>query len=313
MQVPRLDPPEASNEFRLPAYLGKELFLVPPKPEHKCSICHRVPQRAMKAKCCGRICCKPCASTAKTCPVHKLAKFVLHAELNQEIARLTVRCPNYAIGCLWKKPVNQLKNHLLNHCTIPCPYSSLGCKESVTNASITEHLQKSVIEHLDQVRQGVTTLSDLNSRLVNLENQVSVQSTPPQSFLVPEVSKHVTATSGWISPSFYSHQFGCKLHLVLWLSSSQSILNLELVHDEGVNDDMLKWPCKGKVTIKIVNHGRKKLNFTLDKAAGSSSSHTFPLLRKESSAPFTLNDVLCLKVEIVSLESPHLGWGWTDV
>ena len=167
----------------------------------------------------------------------------------------------------------------------------------------------------------MVTLSELNSRLVSLENQVSVQCTPPQLFLVREVSKRVSATSGWISPSFYSHQLGCKLHLVLWFSASQSILNLEIVHDEGVNDDVLKWPCKGKVTIKIVNqvsdsnHCRKELKFTLNKAAGFTASYTFSLLRKESSVSYILNDILYLKVECVSIESPlpWLGMDWCVV
>ena len=193
-----------------------------------------------------------------------------------------------------------------DHLKIPFPYRSLGCKENVLNTSHSEHVPKGELDSLDQGKQAMITLSELNSRLVSLENQVSVQCTPPQFFLVREVSKHVTATSGWISPSFYSHQFGCKLHLVLWLSSSQSILNLEIVHDEGVNDDVLKWPCKGKVTIKIVNqvndssHCRKELKFEFNRITGSLlSSHAFPVT-EETYMP---KGVMCLKVVSVSVES----------
>ena len=217
-------------------------------------------------------------------------------------------CINNNANCLHMQELklDECSEEANGHLTIPdFPSSSSGYNELDS-----EDLKKRVFELLDQLKQAVITLSELNSRLVSLENQVSVQCTPPQFFLVREVSKHVTAMSGWISPSFYSHQFGCKLHLVLWLSSSQSILNLEIVHDEGVNDDMLKWPCKGKVIIKIVNqvndsnHCRKGLKFTLSKTAGSISSHAFSLLRKEPSVSYIENDVLFLKVKFVSIELP---------
>lgn len=279
------------------------------KSDQKCTICHRVPRKAKKSKCCEKVYCEPCASNAKVCPTHEQKlTFFTHSELNTELAKLMVRCKNHNKGCVWKKPAKQLKDHLLLLCEIPCPYSNLGCKSSVTNSTISNHMTGSTLDHLDMVRKNVESLTDLRSQL---KNDVSAQYIPQRLFMIFPVSEHCSAELGWTSPSFYMRQLGCKVHLVMWFSASQSVMNTNVVHDEGVNDDSLEWPCRGTMVIEIVNqtkdenHSQHTMNFMLDKEVGSLSSHCQLVPGRISL--YIVQDKVYVRVVRVSIDS-QIPW-----
>ena len=279
------------------------------KSDQKCTVCHRVPRKARKSKCCETVYCEPCAAKASPCLIHQQEHiFGTHPELNDELSKLMVRCKNHTKGCVWNKPSNQLKDHLLSSCEIPCPYSNLGCKATVTNRTISKHMESSAIDHLDSLRKSAESLMELNSQL---KNDVSAQYIPQRLFMIFPVSEHKSTESGWVSPSFYIRQLGCKVHLVMWFSGSQTVMNTNVVHDEGVNDDSLEWPCRGTMVIEIVNqakdekHSQHTMNFILDKEAGCFSSHCQLVPVRKSL--YIVKDKAYVRVVRVSIDS-QIPW-----
>ena len=79
----------------------------------------------------------------------------------------------------------------------------------------------------------------------------------PVSFTMPNFEQKKIFSSSWYSPSFYTHPRGYKMCLNVeansWGDSKGSHVGVALYMMPGDDDNILKWPFRGEITIQLLN------------------------------------------------------------
>ena len=95
--------------------------------------------------------------------------------------------------------------------------------------------------------------AQLQAKLENIqqENETCGLRTPPLTFHIPSLSSYQSPCLPWRSRSFYTHQLGYRVNLLVQVEGTGVCIGL--APEQGVNDDYLRWPVSGKMDIQLLN------------------------------------------------------------
>ena len=188
---------------------------------------------------------------------------------------LPIICPNRCSES--RVPFDQVEVHLkaCSEQEVPCDYATLGCKVRMKRHLLAEHLMSSKDQHLTAALATVTQLQATVQRQQDQLSTVGVKadgegSTPwlANTLLYPAapwvaavenftLKKREGADVFLYSKPFYSAVGGYKFCLKVYpngMSSGHGThLSVYLCLMRGENDDQLKWPFDGSVTVTMLN------------------------------------------------------------
>ena len=178
----------------------------------------------------------------------------------QSLYQLKVRCTHQKEGCEWTGGLGDLDNHLnldpqpaiqLEGCSyilIECRYHFAGCTVRLPRKEIPDHLEENTQRHFTLLEAKYNVMSRNLDRIK--ENIHSCFPTPPVTFTMKnyyrtlcnreELTMVDNFEPAWVSPPFYTHQFGYKMCLQVDLDL-HSPLSLEVHLMKGEFDDKVKW------------------------------------------------------------------------
>ena len=218
-----------------------------------------------------------CAHRKYNCP------YCFHQDTYQEITTTHfTRCPEMPLPCpggcgrrgLVRRNVAQ---HLTADCPgelVACTYAIAGCQEIVKRKNLKKHL-KDKDQHLDTVMASHLALSFLVRDIlttVNSGSQQKVEATrlplafrpwlqttptcyprPPWVIKMEGFQEKKENDEVWYSDPVYSHIGGYKMCLKVHANGKGNSISMQILLMTGDNDDNLKWPFKGTITVSLLN------------------------------------------------------------
>ena len=208
-----------------------------------------------------------------------------HEGTYEEITRdHWLQCQKYPLECPNKcceEVIERrfLKRHLDQDCPlqeIECEFSYAGCGSKVKRMRMQEHMDGSVKEHLhtlakyskdlqESMNELRTSAESTKTQLHALSiaiNQISPQPIiiPPPQIVMSNFEEHKNNNVRWYSPSFYTHIGGYKICLHIdangWGDAQGTHVGVSMFMMRGEFDDLLQWPFKGVVRVRLVNQQR---------------------------------------------------------
>jgi len=162
---------------------------------------------------------------------------------------------------------------------VQCEYYDVGCMKELYRKDLMEHNQENSEEHLAQCRLKIRKLeqtlyqfnmsgiyqANISARgtwCVHLGELAMITDTSgeqvcPVIVKVPEFASMKRDNKQWYSNSFYTHDHGYKLRLLVYPAGygdcKGTHLSVFLCLMKGPHDDELKWPLRGKFELKLLN------------------------------------------------------------
>ena len=210
----------------------------------------------------------------------------------EECPKLPLPCPN---KCRKNKTV--LREDMEAHrkeCPlemIQCEYHSVGCKRvKLARKDMEKHKKQKMEQHLmmtkdeltDTKVQLATSLKQitnltilLNAQLTKTTNSIDVRpiyldaiatalmlgnQVCPVTIKMSEFNEKKSKETQWYSDSFYTHNKGYKMSLLIYPAGSGDSkgthLSVYLYLMKGPHDDELTWPLRGEFEVKLLNQTR---------------------------------------------------------
>lgn len=210
--------------------------------------------------------------------------------------KFPTRCPN---GCDELLCRSEVKRHVATLCqlqAVRCEFEHAGCTEPLRRRDVEKHMDTSLRSHLEIVashskrrdrefealKDQVQVLTNIvATQHKNLHGEVVASTSADIGFVKPRTMTlqnfqqfRRTKKDYWTSPAFYSHIGGYKMCLVVYPGAENSeFVGVYLKMLEGEYDNVLTWPFRGKVEIRMVNSHESGANH-IDKVLLDESSYT---------------------------------------
>ena len=141
------------------------------------------------------------------------------------------------------------------------PYTALDSQGDCTKAYVRgDTIQLQISEVVDSLQP-----SRLERHILSTFDQISL-CTPPHQFVMTDFEQHKERGHCWNSPSFYTHQEGYRMCLVVntdgFGDGIETHTSVATCLMRGEYDSRLKWPFQGTVTIQLVNQLEDKEHHT---------------------------------------------------
>ena len=155
----------------------------------------------------------------------------------------------------------------LKGCGNNMPYTALGSQGDCTKAYVRDDtIQLQISEVVDSLQA-----SRLERHILSTFDQISL-CMPPHQFVMTDFEQHKKRGHCWNSPSFYTHQEGYRMCLLVdtdgFGDGIGTHISVATCLMRGEYDSRLKWPFRGTVTIQLVNqlednkHHTVTINYT---------------------------------------------------
>lgn len=214
--------------------------------------------------------------------------------------KFPTRCPS---GCDELLCRSEVERHVATVCrlqAVKCEFEPAGCMALLCRKDLEKHMDNNIKFHLE-ILAGHSKRKDrefeaLKAQVQVLTNLVATQHKnlhqvvagssvnigfvkPPTMTLQNFQELRRTKNDYWTSPVFYSHIGGYKMCLVVYPGAENSeFVGVYLKMLEGKYDDMLTWPFRGKVEIRMVNSHESDTNH-IDKVLLDASSYSMETFR----------------------------------
>ena len=176
-------------------------------------------------------------------------------------------CP---AGCRKTVKRGDMKHHLAT-CEeelVACKYSQMGCDLVIKRKDLNKHLQDEKDGHLEKALVTVSGLTMALSRSFLGEpyelpfrhwlcSKPSCYPHPPLIIRMDNFDIMKKQNKIWFSASFYSHFGGYKMYLHVYANGfgdgKGTHVSVFTYLMKGENDDNLKWPFRGTITVTLLN------------------------------------------------------------
>ena len=186
---------------------------------------------------------------------------------------MKIRCPNDGCGEITERRDILQHRQMCVHEEVFCKYLNIGCKKKFLRKDLEDHHNDSQ-QHLqlaiDEVNQQKETIK-------TLEDKVAQQLSTPINFKITNFSKLKMSNEIVYSPGFYTSPGGYKMSICVYANGNGdgngthvSVFSYLM---RGENDDHLRWPFTGTVTVELLNqlkddnHHSQKTTFPSDNIA----------------------------------------------
>ena len=173
-------------------------------------------------------------------------------------------CP---AGCRKTVKRGDMKHHLAicEEELVACKYSQMGCDLVIKRKDHNKHLQDEKDGHLEKALVTVNGLSMALSRSCSREpfelpfrhwlcSKPSCYPIPPLIIRMDNFDIMKKQWTEWYSPPFYSHFGGYKMCLKEDANDGKGThVSVFACLMKGENDDNLKWPFRGTITVTLLN------------------------------------------------------------
>ncbi len=272
-----------------------ELDFVDPEAakEFTCSVCLSLAVQPRLNPSCGHHYCHLCTekliSQGQPCPECRAAisNPVPDLYFERKMRQLKVNC---AFCNDWAGQFGELDGHL-GQCPlqpVDCDFRHAGCRAKVPHRDLDRHMQESLAAHLgllckhgqhkddeiialkaesqalkEKVETADRKIKAAEEKIQNLENQLaSTCAIATPEFVMTSFREHQLKDDDWFTPPFYSHVGGYKISLRVRANGRASgvgtHVSVDLYLMWGENDDHLKWPFRGDITVQLINHREDK-------------------------------------------------------
>ena len=204
-------------------------------------------------------------------------------------------CGSYLIPCPSKcgKTLQRqnLKEHITNKCTltiIDCDFQYFGCEVRLPRQDMSAHLAERLVDHVslqaEHYKQVATKVVQVEAKLLQLEEENKqlqqrvvrlTQDLRAQQICTPICPVEFTMTNfiqkrkkneEWKSP-FYTYLKGYKICLIVCAngldSGNGTHVSTYVTLMRGEFDDLLKWPFRGSLKLKLLNQVNDDGHFTV--------------------------------------------------
>ena len=193
-----------------------------------------------------------------------------------------VPCPN---ECGVYPERHRLTHHVNKDCPLTivnCDFHYAGCEVQLPRKDMPAHLAETLVIHVSQLAayshmliietQALKdALTEKESEIAQLkakqeEDRSSLQALQthgvlPIEFVMTEFDKY-KKDDIWYSEPFYTHHRGYKLCLKVFPNDQGTCIDIGVCLMRGEFDEQLKWPFRGKVTVKVINQLQDKEHYT---------------------------------------------------
>ena len=247
-------------------------------------------------------------------------------------------CP---AGCRKTVKRGDMKHHLTT-CEeelVACEYSQIGCDLVIKRKDLNKHLQDEKDGHLAKAMNSTSMLNMVVAKICLGESaeppfrpwlcsKPSCYPLPPLIIKMDNFDIMKKQKTEWCSDPFYSHLGGYKMCLCVY---ADGYGDFEGTHVsvftrlmKGENDDNLKWPFRGTITVTLLNqlqpdnHPLHNIDFIEEIAEGCSNritegksiglgtpeliSHNDLKYNEENNSCYLKGDVLYFRIDSVEVE-----------
>ena len=193
-------------------------------------------------------------------------------------------CPAGCHGCM---PRNTMATHLQQTCPmefVECEYKMLGCSELVRRKAIKEHIaddkyhikmaMKAQIAMFSCMQSAISTSFKFRPDVSHLPltfrpwllNTPTCYPRPPWVIKMEGFQEKKEKNEVWFSDPVYSHFGGYKMCLRVKANGSNNgkdtHVSVFISLMAGDNDDNLKWPFRGTITVSLLNQLEDRQHLT---------------------------------------------------
>ena len=179
----------------------------------------------------------------------------------------TLPCP---AGCRKTVKRGNMKHHLAT-CEeelVACEYSQIGCDSVIKRKDHNKHLQDEKDGHMEKAMKNISMMNMVVARICLGESaelpfrrwlcsNPSCYPLPPLIIEMDNFDNKKKQNTEWYSPPFYSHFGGYQMCLCVYANGSGDSKGTHVsayIHlMKGENDDNLKWPFRGTITVTLLN------------------------------------------------------------
>ena len=108
-----------------------------------------------------------------------------------------------------------------------------------------------------EVQNLIHEISQKTERIAELEHESLTTAVIPVQRTVPDFTELQNFSRDYVSEPFYTHSEGYKMCLLVWPNGYESAENthvsLFICLMKGENDESLKWPFSGHITVQLVD------------------------------------------------------------
>ncbi len=262
--------------------------------EFTCPVCLSLAVQPQLNPPCGHHYCNSCTEKLlddeQLCPECRedIIDPVRDLYFERKMKQLKVQCAMSKDGCQWVGQLAEFQSHL-DCCPLQpmvCDFSYAGCPAKLSRRDLDRHMQESLAVHVGLLCKQATLKNDeivalrveaqalreevkvvkaasegAEEKIKRLERQlasttISAIATP--EFVMTNFEEHMMKAFEWYSPAFYSHIGGYKMCLSVAANGlgigAFSYVSVFVNLMRGENDDHLKWPFRGDITVHLVNH-----------------------------------------------------------
>ena len=176
-------------------------------------------------------------------------------------------CP---AGCRKTVKRGDMKHHLAT-CEeelVACEYSQIGCDSVLKRTNLNKHLQDEKDGHLAKAMNNISMLNMAMSKSYASEpyeppfrhwlcSKPTCYPLPPWNIKMDNFDIMKKQNTEWYSAPFYSHFGGYKMCLCVYSNGigagKGTHISVYTCLMKGENDDNLKWPFRGTITVTLLN------------------------------------------------------------
>ena len=245
-------------------------------------------------------------------------------------------CP---AGCSKTVKRGDMKHHLAT-CEeelVACEYLQIGCDSVIRRKDRNKHLQDEKDSHLAKGMKNISMMNTVVARLCLKESpgpeppfhywlcsKPSCYPLPPLILKMDNFDNMKKQNTEWYSPPFYYHFGGYKMCLNVYANGHGGCkgthVSVFICLMKGENDDNLKWPFRGIITVSLLNqlqpdnHHSRSIIYDENASEDTSSRvkegrsegwskptfipHTNLSLNTEKNSNYLKNDCLYFSVDI---------------
>ena len=254
-------------------------FINPPTYDPNCPVCFELLKDAYQTTCCGNHICSNCTERLKCtpnvkCPQCRHDNFEANEDkfFSRQLLNLQVHCYYHKEGCTWTGELRGLEQHVTTNCNkgvIKCKHCNSQCADE---AAVEEHLpicgeipidcpnkcsnsqykRKDIQHHLET---GCPLRVIVHSKGSIPYTANKIVQTVPLSFTMTNYMYYLESRSPWISPPFYTHKQGYKIHLRVDVNNLHKNGNASVLAftTKGEYDHLLQWPLHAEIEVGLFN------------------------------------------------------------
>ena len=178
-------------------------------------------------------------------------------------------CP---AGCGETVKRGDMKHHLAT-CEeelVACEYLQIGCDSVIKRKDLNKHLQDEKEGHLEKAMKNISMMNTVVAKICLKESpgpeppfrhwlcsNPSCYPLPPLIIKIDNFDNMKKQGTEWYTPPFYSHFGGYKMCLNVYANGygdgKGTHVSVFTHLMKGENDDNLKWPFRGTITVTLIN------------------------------------------------------------